>query len=323
MTALNTIRAMIIGAAIGDALGVPVEFTPREELAHSPVREMRGYGPHHQPPGTWSDDTSMTLCLLESMARLGRIDYQDIMDNFASWLRKAEFTATNVTFDVGMASQAAIIRYEKGTPPLACGGASECDNGNGSLMRIAPLTLYLKDKQDTNLGDILHEAHNLSKLTHAHPRSQMACGIYTLIALNLRDGQPLPSAIEDGLKSAHDFYAAEKDFSRELHSYERLWTFGAFTKLPMDDIRSSGYVVDTLEASLWSLVNTSNYSEAVLTAVNLGEDTDTTGSVVGGLAGLAYRWTGIPQRWKDALLKLDYIEGLCQQANSSNKITTR
>lgn len=323
MTEFDTTRAMIIGAAIGDALGVPVEFTPREELAHNPVRGMRGYGTHHQPPGTWSDDTSMTLCLQESLTRLGRIDYQDIMDNFAYWLRKAEFTATNVTFDVGMASQAAIVRYEKGTPPLACGGASEYDNGNGSLMRIAPLALYLKDKQDANLGDILQEAHNLSKLTHAHPRSQMACGIYTLITLNLLDGQPLPSAIEDGLKSAHDFYSAEKAFSRELHSYERLWNFDAFTKLPMDDIRSSGYVVDTLEASLWILANTSSYSEAVLAAVNLGDDTDTTGAVVGGLAGAAYGWAAIPQRWKDALLKLDYLEELCQQAKSSDKITAR
>ena len=140
---LDLIKAMIVGHAIGDALGVPVEFMSREEIAHNPVAEMRGYGTHHQPPGTWSDDTSMTLCLLESIVRLGRIDYKDIMDNFVSWLRRAEFTATGITFDVGIASQAAIQRYEQGTPPLACGGNGEYDNGNGSLMRIAPLAIYL------------------------------------------------------------------------------------------------------------------------------------------------------------------------------------
>ena len=139
---LDLIKAMIVGHAIGDALGVPVEFMSREEIAHDPVAEMRGYGTHHQPPGTWSDDTSMTLCLLESIVRLGRIDCKDIMDNFVSWLRRAEFTATGITFDVGIASQAGIQRYEQGTPPLACGGSGEYDNGNGSLMRIAPLAIY-------------------------------------------------------------------------------------------------------------------------------------------------------------------------------------
>jgi len=312
MTDFDTPRAMVIGAAIGDALGVPVEFTPREELARNPVQEMRGYGTHHQPPGTWSDDTSMTLCLLESLTRLGHIDHQDIMDNFVGWLRKAEFTATNVTFDVGMASQSAIFRYEQGTPPLSCGGASEYDNGNGSLMRIAPLALYLNKKQKGPIKTVMQEAHNLSCLTHAHPRSQMACGIYTLIAMKLLESQPLATAIKEGLSAAQDIYAADKEFSKELPSYKRLWNFGSFVDLSKEAIKSSGYVVDTLEASLWCLTNTSNYRDAVLTAVNLGDDTDTVGAIVGGLAGLAYGWESIPQEWKRQLLKNELINELCQ-----------
>lgn len=310
---LELIKAMIVGHAIGDALGVPVEFMSREKIAHDPVAEMRGYGTHHQPPGTWSDDTSMTLCLLESIVRLERIDYKDIMDNFVSWLRRAEFTATGITFDVGIASQAAIHHYEQGCLPLACGGSGEYDNGNGSLMRIAPLAIYLWQHNISTVKDVLKEAHHISRLTHAHPRSQMACGIYTLIAMNLLRGQPPLEAIEKGLSEAHAFYERESEFAREVPHYGRLWNFGSFAGLAKADIRSSGYVVDTLEASLWCLANTKNYREAVLAAVNLGNDTDTIGAIVGGLAGLAYGWEDIPQEWKNSLIKLDYMEELCQK----------
>ncbi len=329
----TVIKAMIIGHAIGDALGVPAEFKTREELAQKTVFEMTGYGTHKQPPGTWSDDTSMTICLLESMARRKCIDYKDIMDNFLCWMKYAEFTATDITFDVGIASQAAIHRYEQGTPPLSCGGIREYDNGNGSLMRIAPLALFLAKQQitdtdgqglpdvDTDTGrtapasteEILQEAHRLSSLTHRHPRSQMACGIYTLIAIELLKGQTLPIAIESGIAMAHDFYVRKSAFKDEIHTYNRLWNFTSFKRLPKEAVKSSGYVVDTLEAALWCLLNTSDYRNAVLTAVNLGEDTDTVGAIVGGLAGAAYGWDGIPKEWKDALIKLDFLEAICQK----------
>lgn len=309
----DLIKAMIVGHAIGDALGVPVEFMSREEIAHNPVDEMRGYGTHHQPPGTWSDDTSMTLCLLESIVRLGRIDYKDIMDNFVSWLRRADFTATGITFDVGIASQAAIHRYEQGSLPLGCGGSGEYDNGNGSLMRIAPLAIYLWQHNISNVKDVLKEAHNISRLTHAHPRSQMACGIYTLIAMNLFGGQPLLDSIKKGLSDAQAFYERESEFDGEVPPYGRLCIFDSFAGLEKADIRSSGYVVDTLEASLWCLANTKNYREAVLAAVNLGNDTDTIGAIVGGLAGLAYGWESIPQEWKSSLIRRDCIEKLCHK----------
>ena len=137
--------------------------------------------------------------------------------------------------------------------------------------------------------------------------------IYTLIAMNLLGGQPLLKAIEKGLSESHSFYEVESEFAREVSHYGRLWNFGSFAGLAKADIRSSGYVVDTLEASLWCLTNTKNYREAVLAAVNLGNDTDTIGAIVGGLAGLAYGWEDIPQEWKNSLIKLDYMEELCQK----------
>ena len=310
---LNRIKAMIIGHAVGDALGVPVEFMSREEISLSPVCNMRGYGTHHQPPGTWSDDTSMTLCLLESITRLGRIDYADIMDNFVYWLRQEEFTATGVVFDVGMASQASIYRYEQGTPPLSCGGSNEWDNGNGSLMRIAPLVLYLSKQGISSSRDILQQAHNMSRLTHAHPRSQIACGIYTQIAFNLFAKQPLLTAIKRGLSTAQASYEKDNLYAEELTHYKRLLHFEDFIQLPQTNIKSSGYVVDTLESSLWCLANTKNYREAVLAAVNLGNDTDTTAAITGSLAGLAYGLENIPAEWRASLLRLDYIENLCQK----------
>ncbi len=308
---LETVKAMVIGSAIGDALGVPVEFMPREELTLNPVEDMKGSGTHGQPPGTWSDDTAMTLCLLESLGRLQSIDYDDIMKNFVRWLQNAEFTATDTVFDAGIATQEAISRYLQGTSPLSCGGSGEYDNGNGSLMRIAPLALFLVKKQVTDIEEILQEAHRLSALTHGHPRSQMACGIYTLIAMNALRKVPLPQSIKDGLQTAKIYYQKNSIFNAEVPSFGRLWDVEAFRHHPKASIKSSGYVVDTLEAVLWCLLNTASYPEAVLTAVNLGDDTDTIGAIVGGLAGVAYGCDSIPSHWQETLLKKDLIEGLC------------
>jgi len=309
---LTKVRSVIVGGAIGDALGVPVEFMSRKELAITPVQEMRGFGTHNQPPGTWSDDTSMTLCLLESISRRQKIDYDDIMNNFANWLTKTAFTAAHETFDVGIATQEAIARYLQGTKPLACGGKGEYDNGNGSLMRLSPLALFFCQQQVKNTADILLEAHRLSALTHGHPRSQMACGIYTLILMNLLTGSSIPAAVENGLKRAHDFYRNNSACQAEIPAFKRLWHLEALQDLPNAAIRSSGYVVDTLEAVIWCLLNTASYAECVLKAVNLGDDTDTIGAITGGLAGAAYGFASIPPTWLDALTGLAEIDALCQ-----------
>lgn len=309
---LTKVQSVIIGAAIGDALGVPVEFLSREELAASPVRDMRGFGTHNQPAGTWSDDTSMTLCLLESIGRLRRIDYDDIMQNFVKWLNEAAFTAAHETFDAGIATQEAIARYLQGTAPLACGGRGEYDNGNGSLMRIAPLALFLCQQQVTRPEEILQAAHQLSALTHGHPRSQMACGIYTLILMNILTNSSLPAAIDDSLKTAQNFYKNNSIYRNEIPAFKRLGDLASFQKLPKTAIRSSGYVVDTLEAVIWCLLHTTSYAECVLTAVNLGDDADTVGAIAGGLAGAVYGFHSIPPAWLTALAGLEEINALCQ-----------
>lgn len=314
------IKSLIFGHAIGDALGVPVEFESREELMSTPVEDMRGYGSYPVPAGAWSDDTSMTLCLMDSLVNKGKIDYADIMDRFVRWYKKAEYTPTGVMFDIGAATRHALLAYAPDsiiipkTEPLLCGGNNEYDNGNGSLMRIAPLSVYFYAQHGTLVtSDDMRELHEISMLTHAHPRSLMACGIYLLIAVRLLDNANITKAIGDGLNAAHNYYARQSDFAAEVKSYERLWNINEFAAFTADSIKSSGYVVDTLEAALWCLLTTDSYRTCVLKAVNLGDDTDTVGAIAGGLAGLAYGWKNIPQEWKDGILRADFIEDLCRK----------
>ena len=304
----------ILGLAVADAIGVPVEFNSRESLRRNPVTDMRGYGTYNQPSGTWSDDTSLTLCLLDSLTNK-KMDYADMMQRFLSWMDKGEYTVHGNVFDIGIATRKALQRFRNGTDPLGCGGASEYDNGNGSLMRILPLVFYLLTLGGTDFTkdeEAVGIIHNVSSLTHAHIRSQIACGIYLIIAGSLLvESADLRSAIHSSLEKANKYYAGKYDCIGELKHYKRLFK-NDFAKLPEAEIKSSGYVVDTLEAALWCLLNTDNYKDCVLKAVNLGDDTDTVAAVAGGLAGMFYGVDTLPEEWLSQLARVDYIKELCE-----------
>lgn len=267
----------IIGFAIGDALGVPYEFKERGSFTCS---DMTGYGTHYQPLGTWSDDTSLTLATLSSLKEnAGRIIPEDMRTKFNYWLLYGDFTATGEVFDVGISTTKAL---RSGKPCIG-----EHDNGNGSLMRILPLAFV-----ECNDDDI----RNVSAITHGHWISMEACVILVHIAKRLLDGE----TIENILPTLQ----YEKPF-------ERLSTID---KLDISRIKSSGYVVDTLEAALWAVSHKGDWSKCfkndVLAAVNLGEDTDTVAAVAGGLAGIIYGLEA-DQEWVDALVNkeelLDYL----------------
>lgn len=307
---LNRVFDGIIGLAIGDALGVPVEFEGRQEIAENPVRSMREYGTHCQPMGTWSDDTSLTLALIDSIVEKKEINYADIMDRFSNWLMYNDYTATGQVFDVGSSTSRAIMNYGRGMNPLECGGASEYENGNGALMRILPLAYYFEKQSDITLEYQMEIVHNISALTHRHPVSLIGCGIYISIARSLLSQKlSLYTSVEQGIKTAFEYY--ENKIWDDLRSYTRLKDVCKFSKLSETEIGSSGYVVDTLEAALWCLLNTESYEECVLKAVNLGNDTDTVGAVAGGLAGIYYGLYKIPKKWLDVIAKREYIENLC------------
>lgn len=312
----SKIQAVMIGHAVADALGVPVEFASREELRRDPVTDMRGYGTYSVPAGSWSDDTSMALCALDRL-RGGRVDYRGIMRNFSKWINKGAFTPGGVCFDRGGICSRAVERFSEGIPPLRCGLDEEYSNGNGSLMRIHPFALraYFTGLNEDEAIELVERG---SALTHAHPRSLMGCGIYSFILWALLDRADKDS-IRRGLAKARDYYRGHS----EMEAYRRLFAHigglgregdGAVKEVGEEEILSTGYVVDSLEAAIYCLLNTDSYTECVLRAVNLGSDTDTVGAIVGGLAGALYGYEAIPERWRNTLIKREYIEKMCKRA---------
>ena len=302
----DAVKNGILGLVVGDALGVPVEFCSREELERDPVKGMRAYGTHHQPAGTWSDDSSMALCLMESLTK--DVDYADMMDQFLRWANEGYMTAHGKVFDIGVATRQALIRFAHGTPPLECGGNGKYDNGNGSLMRILPMALYLHRTMGPDfprMTEAYQIIHNASALTHAHPISLIACGLYCAAVNELLCGKP---SVWDGIKAAKEFYRNQTEFVPYLDIFQRIEP-DILPALPKSEIKSGGYVVHTLEAALWCLERHDSFRACLLEAVNLGEDTDTVGAVAGGLAGL--RYGGIPEDWLDLIAHREEIEGLC------------
>ncbi|MEI0558819.1 ADP-ribosylglycohydrolase family protein [Brachyspira intermedia] len=308
MSLENKLKSAILGLAVGDALGVPYEFISRDIIKNNPCKDMIGYGTHNKKPGTWSDDTSLTLCLLDNLNNKN-INYNDIMDSFALWYDKGHYTADGDIFDIGITTRDAIDNYKSGKNPIKCGLSNEYSNGNGSLMRILPIAFYIKKYFDGKLFDnseVINIIYNISSLTHSHKRSLIACVIYTAIALNLINDMNIEEAINKALKDSFNYYKNEK----EINNYRRIFD-SDFKNLNDTKIESSGYVVHTLEASIWILLNTSNYKDAVLKAVNLGNDTDTTAAVTGGLAGLYYGIDNIPTNWIDTLINREFIINIC------------
>jgi len=291
------------GAIIGDALGVPLEFKSREEVRRNPVTAMRGYGTFNLPPGSWSDDSSLMLCTVESL--LDGFDTDRMGQLFIKWLNDAYWTPWGDTFDVGGATYSGIKRMIRGIPPEEAGVDNEWDNGNGSLMRILPVALYFAGSP---VPAIINAAHRASSLTHRHVRSQIACGIYSLmVSALLKEESPYDSYIY-AVNQARINYD-KKPYSDELVHFERILT-GNIHRLSEDEIQSGGYVIHTLEAGIWCLLNSDTFTEAVLKAVNLGDDTDTTGIVTGGLAGITYGINAIPEDWIKVIARKEGIEKL-------------
>ena len=308
------IRSGIYGLMVADALGVPVEFKSRESLKKTPVHGMMGGGTHHQPAGTWSDDSSMTLCLMDSIAKTGGIHTNDIMTRFVEWMDHGAYTPHEEVFDCGHTVAQAIFRYKGGVTAALCGGNKPSNNGNGSLMRILPMTfaLYpLYGKDLTESGRVMELIYKISGLTHRHPVAQACCGVYVNIAAALFSGKDKETAVYRSVPDCRLWYGRHERFDVIFESLQRVFDVEQLKAAHEDDIESGGYVVETLEAALWCLLNTDNYSDCVLKAVNLGGDTDTTGAVAGGLAGLAYGLEGIPREWMDVLPQRKMIDSAC------------
>ncbi len=305
---MSAVRDGIYGLCVGDALGVPAECCTREQLRQRPVTGMSAGGIRRQPPGHWSDDSSMTLCLADSIGEVGWFHTHDIMERFFRWFTRGDYTPGGVCFDFGHACARAIHRYQRDSTPALCGGKGPDDNGNGSLMRILPAAFVLYGrwgKEVARSSRAMREIHTLSGLTHRHPLAQSACGIYVSVACHLLDGEAPDQAVRDGVRQALGWYRFHSRFEKVLPYWERL---AALPDLPEEEIFSGGYVVESLEASLWCLLHTADYRECVLRAVNLGHDADSTAAIAGGLAGICYGFAAIPQEWIVGLAGRDIIE---------------
>jgi ADP-ribosylglycohydrolase len=312
----SPIHSSLLGLAVGDALGVPVEFKPREHLQRNPVMDMMGYGTHHQPAGTWSDDTSLALCLAEALVE--GYDLQRIAGYCANWYQHGYWSAHGQVFDIGIATADALLQVSKGKHPLTTGGTSELSNGNGSLMRILPLVFHTRNLELTERWRLTWE---VGGITHGHIRSQVACFIFCEFAISLLMGLEKMEAYADMRQRVIPFLTKVVQVPQEeLDRFHRILELprGDFEIQPLisfgeEEMSGSGYVLHTLESSIWCLLTTTSYTEAVLKAVNLGLDTDTTGCVTGGIAGLYYGVEAIPGEWLSVLAKRVEIEDLADR----------
>lgn len=266
----------LLGLAVGDAIGTTLEFTQRDRV--EPVAEMVGGGPFELLPGQWTDDTSMALCLADSLIEAKGFDAGDLAARFVRWWRHGENSATGACFDIGVTTQRALLRFERSGDPFS-GDTSRDSAGNGSLMRLAPIALFAHTDAD-NAASL---AAQQSRTTHAAPQCLDACAVFARMLVAAIGGEPKEAVLERAATAADP----------DLAGIRRL----AWRKKGRPDISSSGYVVDTLEAALWAVDRSKSFRDAIVLAANLGGDADTVAAVTGQLAGALWGAAAILEDW--------------------------
>jgi ADP-ribosylglycohydrolase len=293
----------LYGLLVGDALGVPYEFhraatlPPRHEIEMEPPP---GFWRAHRgtPSGTWSDDGALALALLDALLDEGRPDANAIAARIVAWAREGRYAVDGRVFDIGRQTSIAVERIEQGVPPLESGGTDEYSNGNGSLMRVAPLALWHRGTD----AELAEAAHLQSAPTHAHPRSQVACALLSLTLRRILDGDTAPDeALGQAAYWLAAHYADRPPFAAELA--------GVMRAPEREEPTGSGYVVDTLWSALHA-VRERDFEGALRAAIAFGNDTDTTACVAGAIAGALHGVEAIPARWMQALRGKDIVEPL-------------
>jgi len=292
-TSAEAIRDRAIGAllglAVGDAVGTTLEFKARDSYPR--LTDMVGGGPFRLKPGQWTDDTSMALALADSLVACGQLDERDLMERFCRWHEEGAYSSTGTCFDIGITTRQALLRFRKTGNPIA-GSTDPNTAGNGSLMRLAPVAIrFHRDR-----AKLRDAAARQSRTTHTAPEAVDACVVYAEMLADAIEGRPV---------------------SAVLQGHQGNWA-GAVAKIaagswrgkPRHQIRASGYVAHSLEASLWSVARSNTFAEAVLLAANLGEDADTTAAITGQLAGALFGTSSIPQPWLNKLAWKERIAGM-------------
>lgn len=297
-------RGCLLGLAVGDALGTTLEF--KRPGTFTPLTDMVGGGPFNLQPGQWTDDTSMALCLAESVLECGGFDPRDQMQRYVRWWREGYLSSTGICFDIGGTVSSALRRFladeeRTGRANPFAGSADPHTAGNGSLMRLAPVPLFFAAEGP---GKAIEMAGESSRTTHGATAAVDGCRYLAALILGA-----LAGASKEQLLAPFSTPAGSENLWRATPLAGAVATVasGSFRRTGSTQIRGSGYVVDSLEAALWAFDQSSSFEEGALLAVNLGDDADTTGAVYGQLAGAFYGEAGIPMGWRARLHAHEFI----------------
>jgi len=297
---LDRQRGMLVGLAVGDALGAAVEFSAPGTFA--PVTGYRAGGPHGLSPGEWTDDTSMALALADSIAEAGW-DLNDQAQRYVQWWKMGKYSVNGRCFDIGVTTKNALSRFVAIRDAQVSGNPMEGASGNGSIMRLAPVPIAFAAFFPDRLELLLEKLVDSSRPTHASPQCLSACAYLGLVLVGLVHGAPRDDVLHPDWRPL-----CRRREILPLHAEVEAVARGSYRKRNPPQIRGSGYVVASLEAALWAFQGAGDFREAVLRAVNLGDDADTTGAVCGQLAGACWGESGIPNEWREGLAQRAMIE---------------
>lgn len=298
MDSVERFRGCLLGLAAGDAVGTTVEFQPRGSF--SPVTDLVGKGPFNLQPGQWTDDTSMALCLATSLIEVGGFDAADQMNRYCNWYETGYLSSTGTCFDIGNTVRQALEHYKASGNPFS-GSPDPRSAGNGCLMRLAPVPMFYFPDRDR----VLHFSGESSRTTHGAAECIDASRLLGDILLRSLSGASKPEVLfgsEPEIVTAPSIQAILK---------------GEYRSKSIDEIRGTGYVVNSLEAALWCFWTTETYKDAVLAATNLGDDADTTAAICGQVAGAYYGASGIPGHWLGQLVMGAGITELADRLHSA------
>ena len=296
MTKATPERAIgaLMGLAVGDSIGTTLEFVPRNKIT-APLTDMVGGGPFKLQPGQWTDDTSMALCLGESLLEHG-FDMHDQLKRYLNWYDNGYLSSTGKCFDIGGTTQDALERYRDHGIAHA-GSANPNDAGNGCIMRLAPVVIYSQDEPEI----AIHYAQEQSKTTHRAPECLMACQLMAEVLMRALQGKTKNEVLAPS--------SLQLDWTDGLRSI----ALGQYQRKTVEQIKGSGYVVQSLEAALWCFATTGTFAECVLAAANLGDDADTTAAVAGQIAGAFYSVENIPAAWQEQVFMGDEIKRMAMR----------
>lgn len=292
---LDRYRGALIGLAVGDILGMPLEF--KMPGSFTPVIKPVGGGPFNLEPGQWTDDTSMALCLADSLIECQGFNAIDQMNRYLRWYKEGYLSSTGQCFDIGNTVCTALESYQSTKNPFS-GPLNPRSAGNGSIMRLAPIILFFANEDHQT---VLKHAADSSRTTHGALEAIDSCRYLAALLLGALRGVKKDNLLASGLLQDLSLWQSP------LVDRVRTIAEGSYKRKQPPDIKGTGYVIDSLEAALWAFYNSSSFAEGALLAVNLGDDADTTGAVYGQLAGAYYGFSAIPSEWSSLLFKKDYI----------------